>query len=658
MRHCLLFFVFFVTAEQSLAQQKVIDSLRTLISKKIADTTRVRLLQELAETYRVSPDIKNQDSAISYSDQSLLMARDINDKRGEIRSLVILAKSIRNETNPVKAIEYYKQALLLSEEIKDTSGIIAGLNGYALIYYYKSDFRQELSYYWKVEKLARKINDRVELKKAFRNIGNTLLRLDQPDSAETYIQKSMQLDTNGEDPLPFAVMGRIRLYQHDYGNALQYFRQALLRYERKNDKLGISQSYYDFARINEEQQKWDSALYNYKISYDQGILDADSLYVKVGLSPLIATLYEKVNNLPEALRYYKIFIKANDRANENETLTKLLNFEFQEKERIRELALSKQEYKNKIKFYIAIGGVIILALTGFLLYRNNRQKQKAKTQIEKAFSELKSTQTQLIQSEKMASLGELTAGIAHEIQNPLNFVNNFSDVNTELIDELKTELATGNQQQAIEIADNIRDNEEKINHHGKRADAIVKGMLQHSRSSSGIKEPTDINKLADEYLRLAYHGLRAKDKSFNATMKTDYDESIGNINIVPQDIGRVILNLITNAFYAASLPSKGGFKDPNHKHEPAVWVKTSKNPPPVDGGRGGEVLISVRDNGPGIPQNIIDKIFQPFFTTKPTGQGTGLGLSLSYDIVKTHGGELKVKTEEGEGTTFIIILPT
>ena len=253
----------------------------------------------------------------------------------------------------------------------------------------------------------------------------------------------------------------------------------------------------------------------------------------------------------------------------------------------------------------------------------------------------------------MASLGELTAGIAHEIQNPLNFVNNFSEVNSELIAEMKEELAKGNVEEAKYISNDIDENEKKIIFHGKRADAIVKGMLQHSRSSSGVKEPTDINALADEYLRLAYHGLRAKDKSFNATMKTDFDETIGNVNIIPQDIGRVILNLITNAFYVVNEKKNQGFKG----YEPTVTLKTLKNPAPAGGGRGAEVLISVKDNGNGIPQKVLDKIFQPFFTTKPTGQGTGLGLSLSYDIVKAHGGELKVETKEGDGSTFIISIP-
>ena len=273
-----------------------------------------------------------------------------------------------------------------------------------------------------------------------------------------------------------------------------------------------------------------------------------------------------------------------------------------------------------------------------------RELAQAK-EIEKAYHELQTTQAQLIQSEKMASLGELTAGIAHEIQNPLNFVNNFSEINKELIGEMKDELKKGNLDEANAIANDIEENEDKILHHGKRADAIVKGMLQHSRSNSGIKEPTDINALADEYLRLAYHGLRAKDKSFNATMNTDFDGSIGSINIIPQDIGRVVLNLINNAFYVVDEKKK----QEGDAFEPTVSVSTKKI--------GDKILLSVKDNGTGIPQNVIDKIFQPFFTTKPSGQGTGLGLSMSYDIVKVHGGELKVDTIEGEGTRFTIGLP-
>jgi signal transduction histidine kinase len=270
---------------------------------------------------------------------------------------------------------------------------------------------------------------------------------------------------------------------------------------------------------------------------------------------------------------------------------------------------------------------------------------KQKEELEQTLVELKSAQSQLIQSEKMASLGELTAGIAHEIQNPLNFVNNFSEVNAELITEMQAEINSGNFEAVKELANDIKDNEEKISFHGKRADGIVKGMLQHSRKNTGQKELTDINELADEYLRLSYHGLRAKDKSFNATMKTSFDENLGKINSVPQDIGRVFLNIFNNAFYSVNQKKnqlgKGYF--------PTISVSTKKI--------NDMVQIKIWDNGNGIPQAIVDKIFQPFFTTKPTGQGTGLGLSLSYDIIKAHGGEIKISTRENEFTEFDITLP-
>jgi signal transduction histidine kinase len=283
--------------------------------------------------------------------------------------------------------------------------------------------------------------------------------------------------------------------------------------------------------------------------------------------------------------------------------------------------------------------------TAYARYEDFNKLEAAKQQVDKALVELKQTQQQLVQSEKMASLGELTAGIAHEIQNPLNFVNNFSEVSTELVKEMVEEAEKGNSEEVKAIAFDVAQNLEKINHHGKRAADIVKGMLQHSRTSSGQKELTNINELADEYLRLAYHGLRAKDKSFNARFETNLDPTLPKLNVIPQDIGRVLLNLINNAFYAVTLRHSKG----DNSYQPTVWVSTKY--------LGDKIEISVKDNGNGIPDSIKEKIFQPFFTTKPTGQGTGLGLSLSYDIVKTHGGELKVETKEGVESVFVIQLP-
>ncbi|NNJ88856.1 MAG: hypothetical protein HKP53_05605, partial [Eudoraea sp.] len=311
--------------------------------------------------------------------------------------------------------------------------------------------------------------------------------------------------------------------------------------------------------------------------------------------------------------------------------------------------------------YGAYATLLVLGVFYFDKYQKRRILAKEKAlakekelaharEIEKAYVKLKATQNQLVHSEKMASLGELTAGIAHEIQNPLNFVNNFSEVSVELLEEMQEELSNGDLEDAKALMEDIKQNLDKINHHGKRADGIVKGMLQHSRASSGEKELTDLNVLADEYLRLAYHGLRAKDKTFNATLDTHFDKALGKVNVVPQDIGRVILNLITNAFYVVKEKSSFAKASEDETYEPTVTVSTKKTKNGVE--------ISVKDNGNGIPKKIQDKIFQPFFTTKPTGEGTGLGLSMSYDIVtKGHEGELRVDTKEGKGTTFTIELP-
>ena len=370
--------------------------------------------------------------------------------------------------------------------------------------------------------------------------------------------------------------------------------------------------------------------------------------------------YEKMHLYQDAYQYYKKYIKEKDHIdslkNEKDVLLKEAQLTYSHKEdslNYRQNITNAQLKQKKQQSYFFIGGIaVLLILSGFIwLNFNNQRKANAllaeqKLQTETALNELKAAQQQLIQSEKMASLGELTAGIAHEIQNPLNFVNNFSDVNREMIAELKEALGAGDVEEALGIAADIEQNEEKIHHHGKRADGIVKGMLEHSRASTGQKEPTDINKLTDEYLRLAYHGLRAKDKSFNAKLVTRFDEKLPLINAVPQDIGRVLLNLFNNAFYAVQQKQKTAAPE----YEPVIEVSTSVT--------GDQLQLSVKDNGTGIPDSIKEKIMQPFFTTKPAGQGTGLGLSLSYDIIgKGHSGQLIVNSTPGEGAEFIVQLP-
>jgi signal transduction histidine kinase len=373
---------------------------------------------------------------------------------------------------------------------------------------------------------------------------------------------------------------------------------------------------------------------------------------------MLTQAFESENKPDSALKYMKAFLAIKDTIFSRTKLEQIQLLNFQEGQRQRDIDLAKERYQNELKLYALLAAVGIFVLISVILYSTNRQKQRAnrllssqKNEInkqrnaaEKNIDDLKSAQAQLIQSEKMASLGELTAGIAHEIQNPLNFVNNFSEINSELLAELDQEIDKGNRNSIGTIVANLKENEEKIAVHGQRADSIVKGMLQHSKKTSGQKEPTDINALCDEYLRLSYHGMRAKDKSFNVAIQTDLDKHIGNVPLIPQDIGRVLLNLYNNAFFAVMEK----MKDANAKYQPVVKVCSKKVNETIE--------IRVSDNGTGIAEAIREKIFQPFFTTKPSGQGTGLGLSLSYDIIKAHGGKITVETKEGDGSEFIIHL--
>jgi signal transduction histidine kinase len=379
-----------------------------------------------------------------------------------------------------------------------------------------------------------------------------------------------------------------------------------------------------FSATNKLKEAEKFLLKAYAKSVEEKVTDLQIKYLRD-----IVSFYLDHSQPEKARGYSSAYFKLSDTLNTNQNRYNIAQYEIEQKESEQNKKLSVLQQERAVQeatikqrnliLWISLGAILLIAASVIFLYR------------------------QLVINKKvLQSLGKT--------QRPLNFVNNFSEVSIELIEEVKSEKLKAESERdselESELLDDISQNLQKIAHHGKRADGIVKGMLQHSRASStSNQEPTDINKLADEYLRLAYHGLRAKDKTFNAAMDTDFDETIGNINIIPQDIGRVILNLITNAFYAVDEKKKHIVTD----YEPTVSMSTKKV--------GDKVLIFVKDNGNGIPEKILDKIFQPFFTTKPTGQGTGLGLSMSYDVIKAHGGELKVETKEGEGSSFIVQLP-
>ena len=431
--------------------------------------------------------------------------------------------------------------------------------------------------------------------------------------------------------------GRLSEARGNWSEALKHYRQSLVDALESDDIRNAAYGCYHLASIYHTTDQFDSAFfYAHKgLNYANLINQQLRIYE---LSKILSELYEYQGDYKKANNYQKLMSSTKDKLIGVESVQSIQLLLAGDEKRKRELIDAEKSFENRIRLNILLGSSFTLIVVVFLLYRNNRVQKKSKRKTEVAYERLQNTQTQLIHSEKMASLGELTAGIAHEIQNPLNFVNNFSEINTELVQELKEEAEKGDIGEVKAIASDIEDNEKKISHHGKRAEGIVKSMLQHSRTGSGEKELTDINALADEYLRLAYHGLRAKDQSFNADFKTELDPDLPKVNVVPQDIGRVLLNLINNAFQAVKDVGK-----------PLMTVHTSKI--------NGHIEIKVTDNGPGIPDDIKDKIFQPFFTTKPTGEGTGLGLSMSYDIVtKGHGGELRIAESSSRGTTFIIIL--
>ena len=453
-------------------------------------------------------------------------------------------------------------------------------------------------------------------------------------------------------------------YQNHFAEAASLNRQAMQVADSSKQPYNIYQVYADMGQIFTLEKEYSGAIPFFKKAF-RSLTDADLYNKEVGESySSLAECYEKTGRYKEALSSFKRATQIADSIQGKENVRKAteltMNYDFEKKQQTEKLEQARkdavtQKERNQQYFVIAALALIILAVVVIALiqFRNNKQKRKAnlllesqKKEIENTLFKLTTTQAQLVQSEKMASLGELTAGIAHEIQNPLNFVNNFSELNNELIEELTAEKAMLTTEEQNDLLTDVFQNNEKINHHGKRADAIVKGMLQHSRQSKDVKEPTNLNALCDEYLRLSYHGLRAKDNQFTADFTTDFDERIEKINVVPQDTGRVLLNLFNNAFYALNEKRKTADKG----YRPLLTVQTK----PVDDG----IEIVVKDNGSGIPRSIADKIFQPFFTTKPTGQGTGLGLSLSYDIItKAHNGSIVVESEEGEGSVFRIVLP-
>ena len=631
----------------STSSYEIID-LKQQLAKAGNDSSRSLIWAGLSYFYAYS----SFDSSLLYAEKALKLSNKIDFARGKANALIGFGNLYLRQGDYPMALQYQFQAKELSETFHFKREKAISLTELGFTYQDLSDYDRSIAFSMQARELFNGNSwgfYNVENEIA---ISNTYMATNKKDSALACLQKVYDDPKNKVMmPIILAVLGYINTSLDKFAIAKEQLHRAIASDIKNNDLYSLIWAYNSIAKLYQATNQTDSAIYNAlkaftlaeKIQLNEGIL----------INSLILAKEFEASDAAKALYYRKIYDDVYNKMYGQDKVLALQKTLAAQQERQKQVDEKRMADVNRLKQIAYTAGLAILLLVALELYWNNRQKQKAnnilqqqKQKIESTLSELKSTQSQLIQSEKMASLGELTAGIAHEIQNPLNFVNNFSEVNKELLAEMKDEMSKGNIDDAKEIANDVIANEEKINHHGKRADAIVKGMLQHSRKSEVVREKTDINALCDEYLRLSYHGMRAKDKNLNADFKTDFDKSAGKINVVPQDIGRVLLNLINNAFYAVNERQKTD----GENYKPIVSIQTKK--------MNNSVEITVTDNGNGIPASIKDKIFQPFFTTKPTGQGTGLGLSLSYDIVKAHGGEIKVETKQGEGSEFSIQLPT
>jgi signal transduction histidine kinase len=673
-----------IAAQFVAAQKNYLDSIRNIIYSTQNDTLKMKQFIFLSEFYRQS----RPDSSYYYAKHLFEISQSLGFNLNQGYALTLMGCALNYQNKFVEALK----------TLKDAAAVIEDPNSEQKILPYEYSLDEDLydhpvnSHLQKLEKLA---TVKLIMIMLYNNV---------KDSAKEFelIRDTKSLsNTCGNDRIlaTARLLEAIGYYDFkDYQSALPAAQNAYELFIRSRHFKYLGSVLLKLGQIYKKLAKGDTAIDYYwqaiqysKPNYLRGAFAADlelsNWYLQVSQrdsslwyamdahriaeelnlvdlkfrsdTSLLAFYYSsKIGD--SILKYQGLVIQYKDSTSGSQVKFQVaLNTFKDEKLKQDEILTAKKEFQNRVQTYAFIIGFASALLVGFVLWRNNRITQLAnkqltiqkretenqKTKVEQTLNALRLTQAQLVQSEKMASLGELTAGIAHEIQNPLNFVNNFSELNADLIRELKSEAINGNISEVITLANEIETNSEKINHHGKRADAIVKGMLQHSRSSSGQKEFVDINVLAGEYIKLSYQGFKAKEKLFDAKISTDFDPNIGKINIIQQEISRVLLNLYNNAFYAVNerrIQSPNGYK-------PIVSVTTKKINAIVE--------ITVKDNGNGIPGKIREKIFQPFFTTKPTGQGTGLGLSLSYDIIKAHGGEIKVESKESKGTIFMIQLP-
>jgi len=657
----------------SLSSEEQVSDLRQQFIEVTNDTLRMSISRELAWYYIVI----DRDSSRYFLETQLELARALNQPMWEAHALTLLSHAGFGWGNYTVSLRLTSEALTLLEDEGIERGVwkperlsrgvppeSARLSQLAMAWWARAhvhgrfgDRDEQQALYRRSISIAEQAEAYGVASLSYSGLGYTYID-SQPDSALFYLNIALEkgrdtaVRTSGR--ILYSI-GIIHMNKGDYETASQYYGEAIRVNMDQNNDVSLGDSWYYMAELHTRTGDTGSAIESAHKSLEIAE-SADYPGLLRRASSLLSSLYKDQNNFEQAYLYMEKALAVTEALQEEEQIRQANNLLFSEQLILRDLEEAQARSQARIRMVVLLGVLFTIVVAAFLLYRNYRQQQGANTVLQKTLEDLKKTQEQLIQQEKLASLGQLTAGIAHEIKNPLNFVNNFSDVSEEMITELIDALNIGDIEESLAITKDIGANLKKINEHGTRADNIVQSMLQHSRGSNGKKEATPLNPIVKEYVNLSFHGMRAGKEPINVDIDLQLDETIKDVPLIAEDFSRVILNLTNNAFDAMRDKMTGdggqGTGNPNHQashsngYHPKLTVRTrSEN---------GSVIIEIEDNGPGIPDDIRDKILQPFFTTKKGTQGTGLGLSITNDIVKAHGGDITIKSTEHEGTTFTI----
>lgn len=622
----------------------VLDSLRQLLRLPQTDYDRVLLLCQVSDQLWT----QRTDSAAVYAQRALALARRVGYRHGEGEALNRLGAALR-ESNLARSLELFQQSLHIARATRDQALTAQNLRSIGIIYVYLRDRRQGLSYYFQALKIGQQLRDERRVVIELSNIGLAYDVFGQLDSAQLYQARALALAHRLHTPTNYILygLGNAARRRGEVAQARRYYHQSIAESKKVGHLRSLNFAYVGLAELYQQIGRPDSSIYYARLGCQAGRTNG-FLRGVLNASTLLTRDFKRRGPPDSTLKYQSLMLVMKDTLFGQEKVMRLQNLNYREQQRAQQAAVAQAALRARYRTSALVAGLVGLLVLAFILARHGRQQERARKALEQSLAELKTAQEQLVQREKMAFLGELTAGIAHELQNPLNFVKNFAEVSTDLVEGMGSEEPGRNTALQAEILAGLKQNLQQISQHGQRATSIIKGMLEHSRTGTGQRARVDLNALVEDSLRLAHQGLRTKDRDFEVQLTTALAPGLPAVSVVPLDLGRVLINLFTNAFYALQqrqhqLPAGSAYR-------PELTVSTQTGP--------GGVEIRIHDNGTCMSAAVRAKIFQPFFTTKPVGEGTGLGLSLSHDIVTTgHGGTLRVESAEGQGTDFILGLP-